>query len=63
MQLETFVAGYEDGSEDVEISQKFAEFLGINHNVVHYGLKEMLEVLPDVIYHLESFDFALVQSS
>ncbi|MGC9061126.1 MAG: asparagine synthase-related protein, partial [Thermoplasmata archaeon] len=63
MQLETFVAGYEDGSEDVEISQKFAEFLGINHNVVHYGLKEMLEVLPDVIYHLESFDFALVRSA
>ncbi|MEM3512931.1 MAG: asparagine synthase-related protein, partial [Thermoplasmata archaeon] len=61
--LNTFVAAFEAGSEDALLSEKLASELGLEHTVVEYGLKEMLDVLPEVIYHLESFDFALVRSA
>jgi len=61
--METFVAGFEEGSEDAQLSERLASELGLNHHVVKYGLKEMIEVLPDVIYYLESYDFALVRSA
>jgi len=60
--LDTFVVGM-DGSEDVARSQEVAEALGTRHHVYLYDFQEMLEVLPKVIYHLESFDAALVRSA
>lgn len=60
--LETFVVGME-GSEDVARSQEVAEMLGTRHHAYIYNFKEMLDVLPQVIYHLESFDAALVRSA
>ena len=40
-----------------------ADHLGTEHLEYFYDLDEMLKVLPDVIYHLESFDPLLVRSS
>lgn len=60
--LDTFVVGME-GSEDVTRSQEVANALGTRHHVYLYDFQEMLDVLPQVIYHLESFDAALVRSA
>jgi asparagine synthase (glutamine-hydrolysing) len=60
--LDTFVVGME-GSEDVARSQEVARFLGTNHHKYVYTLTEMLDALPQVIYHLESYDAALVRSA
>jgi len=60
--LDTFVVGME-GSEDVARSQEVADALGTRHHVYIYDFQEMLAVLPQVIYHLESFDAALVRSA
>ena len=60
--LDTFVVGME-GSEDVARSQEVADALGTRHHVYIYDFQEMLDVLPQVIYHLESFDAALVRSA
>jgi asparagine synthase (glutamine-hydrolysing) len=60
--LDTFVVGME-GSEDVARSREVADALGTRHHVYIYGFQEMLDVLPQVIYHLESFDAALVRSA
>lgn len=60
--LDTFVVGVA-GSEDLSVSQEVADYLGTRHHVYEYSFDDMLEALPKVIYHLESFDAALVRSA
>lgn len=61
-ELNTFVVGML-GSEDIERSEEVARALGTRHHIYRYDFAEMLQVLPEVIYHLESFDAALVRSA
>jgi len=60
--LDTFVVGMA-GSEDILRSEEVAHALDTRHHVYRYDFHEMLQVLPEVIYHLESFDAALVRSA
>lgn len=60
--LDTFVVGME-GSQDIAHSQAVADMLGTRHHIYTYNFQEMLNILPQVIYHLESFDAALVRSA
>lgn len=60
--LETFAVGVE-GSEDLAAAREVARFLGTHHHEYVYTEREMLDVLPDVILALESFDPALVRSA
>ncbi len=60
--LFTFAAGV-PGAPDLEFASEVARHIGSDHYEVVVGLKDMLEVLPDVIEHLESFDALLVRSS
>jgi len=58
----SFVSGVE-GAPDIQYGTQMAEFLGTTHHVITVTLQDMLRVLPEVIYHLESFDALLVRSS
>lgn len=60
--LPTFAVGLEN-SGDIINARKAAEYLGTDHYEYLYTAEEMMEVLPEVIYHLESFDVELVNSS
>jgi asparagine synthase (glutamine-hydrolysing) len=60
--LFTFVAGMA-GAPDLEFAREVAAFIGSDHREVVVTLKEMVAALPDVIWHLESFDALLVRSS
>ncbi len=60
--ITTFTVGIK-GSQDVDFARQVAEKIGSKHHEYIYDLEEILEVLPDVIYHLESFDCAYVRSS
>lgn len=60
--VHSFAVGFED-SEDVGYARKVAEHLGTQHHEYIYTVEEMLEALPTVIYHLESFDPSLVRSA
>ena len=60
--LKTFSFGVGE-SEDVEKARLVAEFLQTDHYELVVGMEEILEVLPRVIYYLESFDPSLVRSS
>jgi asparagine synthase (glutamine-hydrolysing) len=60
--LNTFVVGI-SGSGDLAASEDVAKHLGTVHHLYQYTFEEMLEALPEVIYHLESFDAALVRSA
>ena len=61
--LRTFTACFKEGSEDAIHAEALAEEIGTRHKTVEYDLEDMLSVLLDVIYYLESFDFALVRSA
>jgi len=60
--LRTFVAGI-PGAPDLEYARVVADYLQAEHHEVTVSLQDMLSVLPQVIYHLESFDALLVRSS
>jgi asparagine synthase (glutamine-hydrolysing) len=61
--LDTFSVGLEEESPDLIYARKASQFLGTTHHEYAYTPAEVLKVLPDVIYHLESFDPALVRSA
>jgi len=60
--VHSFAVGVE-GSEDIKHARLAAKALGTQHHECIYTMDEMIEALPDVIYHLESFDPLLVRSS
>jgi asparagine synthase (glutamine-hydrolysing) len=60
--LYSFAVGME-GSEDLKAARKMANILKTRHHERIYTEEEMLNALPNVIYHLESFDPALVRSA
>ena len=61
--LDTFSVGLKGAAADLEYARKAADFLGTDHHEYIYTKDEVLKALPDVIYHLESFDPALVRSA
>ena len=60
--LHSFAVGME-GSEDLAAARKMANTLNTVHHERIYTDQEMLDALPRVIYHLETFDPALVRSA
>ncbi|MCI2429834.1 asparagine synthase (glutamine-hydrolyzing) [Candidatus Acetothermia bacterium] len=60
--LHSFSVGTTKG-QDPKYAKSVAEYLGTVHHEYIYTEAEMLQILPSVIYHLESFDFALVRSA
>lgn len=60
--VHSFAVGIE-GSKDIENARRAANYLGTNHHEYIYTAEEILEVLPEVIYYLESFDPSLVRSA
>jgi asparagine synthase (glutamine-hydrolysing) len=61
-QFKTFCVGIEN-SPDLLKARTVARYIGSEHYEYVYTLKEMLEILPQVIYFLESFDMYLVRSA
>jgi len=60
--LKSFCVSMEDGN-DLVAARKVAEYLATDHYEYVYSEQEVLDILPEVIYHLESFDPLLVRSA
>jgi asparagine synthase (glutamine-hydrolysing) len=60
--LHTFAGGVAD-APDLQYARVVSEFVGTEHHETVLSIQDMLRVLPEVIYHLESFDALLVRSS
>ena len=60
--LMTFALGVGESS-DIMSARLVAEHIDADHHELIVSLGDMLEALPEVIYHLESFDPSLVRSS
>jgi asparagine synthase (glutamine-hydrolysing) len=60
--LQTFAVGVK-GARDLKYARAVSEYVDTEHHERLCTAGEMLEALPEVIYHLESFDALLVRSS
>ena len=60
--IHTFAAGFPD-APDLENARSVADHIGSIHHEVILTFDDVLSVLPEVIYYLESFDALLVRSS
>jgi len=60
--LKTFAAGVK-GAPDLEFAREVARFINSEHHEVVVDFNDLIEILPKVIYHLESFDALLIRST
>ncbi len=60
--MHTFAAGFE-GAQDLEFARMVARHIGSTHHEMTPTFQEIVDVIPEVIFHLESFDALLVRSS
>ncbi len=60
--LHTFAAGLA-GAPDLMFAQQVADIYETIHHPIKVTIDDLLRVLPEVIYHLESFDALLVRST
>lgn len=61
-ELHTFSVGIE-GSSDLEAARRVSRHIGSIHHEYIYTEHEVVAKLPEIIYHLESFDQDLVRSA
>ena len=60
--LRSFCIGLK-GSPDLKAAEGVAKFLGTRHFSFEFTVQQGLDVLSDVIYHLETFDVTTVRAS
>jgi asparagine synthase (glutamine-hydrolysing) len=61
-QLHSFAIGLE-GSPDLVSAREVAGHIGTVHHEIHFTIEEGLDVLSDVIYHIETYDVTTVRAS
>jgi asparagine synthase (glutamine-hydrolysing) len=61
-ELHTFAVGLK-GAPDLLYARMVADFIEAQHHELECAPEDLVRVLPEVIYHLESFDALLVRSS
>ncbi len=59
----TFAIGMEHDAIDLKYARQVADHIGSIHHEVKMTFKGVLEALPYVIYHLESYDITTVRAS
>lgn len=61
-QVHSFAIGLK-GSPDLVAARKVADYIGTVHHELHFTVEEALDALPDVIYHIETYDVTTVRAS
>lgn len=61
-QLHSFAIGLKD-SPDLQAARKVADYIGTVHHEIHFTIEEALDVLSDVIYHIETYDVTTIRAS
>ncbi|MGQ9621059.1 MAG: asparagine synthase-related protein [Bacteroidales bacterium] len=60
--LKTFSVGVKN-APDLEYAREMARFIESEHHEIVVSEEDLIKIVPEVIYHLESFDKLLVRSS
>jgi len=60
--LHSFSIGLK-GAPDLKYAKEVADFLGTVHHEFHFTVQDGIDAIPDVIYHIESYDVTTVRAS
>ena len=61
-QLHSFAIGLKN-SPDLKAAKLIAEYLNTVHHEMHFTIQEGLDVIRDVIYHVETYDVTTIRAS
>jgi asparagine synthase (glutamine-hydrolysing) len=61
--LYTFSIGIKEDSPDILAARKVAKYIGSNHYEFAMTVQDGIDVLEDVIYHLETYDITTIRAS
>lgn len=62
-ELHSFSIGLDADAPDAKAARKVAEFLGTKHHEVYFTIKQGIEILDKLIWHLETYDVTSVRAS
>lgn len=60
--LKTFSVGLKD-APDLVYARKVAQFIGSEHEEVHFTVEEGIDCIRSIIYHTESYDVSVIRCS
>lgn len=61
--LTTFAVGLTEAPIDIKYARQVSEFIGSDHHEVYFTMDEVLPLLSDLIYQLETWDITTVRAS
>lgn len=61
--LHSFSIGLDKDAPDVVAARKVAQFLGTEHHEIHFTIEEGIQILDQLIWHLETYDVTSVRAS
>lgn len=61
--LHSFSIGLTADAPDVEAARRVAEFLGNEHQEVHFTIEQGIAILDKLIWHLETYDVTSIRAS
>jgi len=62
-QIHSFAIGIKGTSPDLIKAKEVASFIGSIHHEYHFTVQEGIDAIPDVIWHLETYDVTTVRAS
>ncbi len=60
--IKTFTIGLDDAS-DILYAEKVAAFLETDHSTYNFAVEDAIDVLENVIYHIETYDVTTIRAS
>lgn len=61
--LHSFSIGLDVDAPDAKAARKVAKFLGTEHHEVHFTVKQGIEILEKLVWHLETYDVTSIRAS
>lgn len=61
--IKTFAIGMSKDAIDLKYAKEVADYIGSDHTEVYMDEKQVLDILNEVIYHLETWDITTIRAS
>jgi asparagine synthase (glutamine-hydrolysing) len=62
-QLHSFSIGLNSDSPDLKAAKKVADFIGTTHHELYFSIREGIDIIKKLIWHLETYDVTSIRAS